>query len=169
MILVGEPGQPLEVVDVALQAAEGVEPPLDAGVLGAGLGRGVGVVPEAGLAHPGLELGDARAQGIRVKGSPRAGTAARGWRPGAAGWAGMCSCRPWVTRRLAGRYRLMAVSLAHLDDRLGDALERATSRHHLRRLRRQGQLGALATASEGLWATTATAPPRDGNALEVLI
>jgi phosphatidylserine/phosphatidylglycerophosphate/cardiolipin synthase-like enzyme len=63
----------------------------------------------------------------------------------------------------------MAVSLAHLDDRLGDALERATSRHHLRRLRRHGQVGALAPGSPGLWATTATAPPRDGNALEVLI
>ena len=40
--------------------------------------------------------------------------------------------------------------------------------HHLRRLRRHGQLAALAPATEGLWAQTA-APPREGNALEVLI
>jgi phosphatidylserine/phosphatidylglycerophosphate/cardiolipin synthase-like enzyme len=63
----------------------------------------------------------------------------------------------------------MAPSLSHLDDRLGDALERGTARHHLRRLRRHGQVGAIVPSSPGLWATTATAQPREGNALEVLI
>jgi phosphatidylserine/phosphatidylglycerophosphate/cardiolipin synthase-like enzyme len=60
-------------------------------------------------------------------------------------------------------------TLAHLDDRLGDTLERFTARHHLRRLQRLGQEAAAAPGSPGLWATTATAPPREGNALEVLI
>ena len=40
--------------------------------------------------------------------------------------------------------------------------------HHLRRMRRHGQLAAIAPASDGLWAQTAV-PPREGNALEVLI
>jgi phosphatidylserine/phosphatidylglycerophosphate/cardiolipin synthase-like enzyme len=59
--------------------------------------------------------------------------------------------------------------LAHLDDRLGDALERTTARHHHRRLRRQGHEAAIVPASPGPWATTATALPRTGNALDVLI
>jgi phosphatidylserine/phosphatidylglycerophosphate/cardiolipin synthase-like enzyme len=63
----------------------------------------------------------------------------------------------------------MAVSLSHLDDRLGDAMERATARHHVRRLRRQGHVGAIVPSSPGPWAATATAPPREGNALDVLI
>src|SRR5918911_1708902 len=63
----------------------------------------------------------------------------------------------------------MEVSLAHLDDRLGDALERATAHHHLRRLRRHGHIGALLPSTPGRWATTATARPRTGNALDVLI
>jgi hypothetical protein len=54
------------------------------------------------------------------------------------------------------------------DAALGDGIELAMTRHHLRRLRRRGQLTALAPASEGLWAVTAT-PPREGNSLEVLI
>jgi phosphatidylserine/phosphatidylglycerophosphate/cardiolipin synthase-like enzyme len=58
--------------------------------------------------------------------------------------------------------------LDRVDAALGDGIERAMIHHHLRRLRRQGQLGAIAPASEGLWARTA-APPRDGNAFEVLI
>ena len=58
--------------------------------------------------------------------------------------------------------------LDRVDAVLGDRLDDAMSRHHLRRLRRLGQLEALAPASEGLWATTAT-PPREGNSLEVLI
>jgi phosphatidylserine/phosphatidylglycerophosphate/cardiolipin synthase-like enzyme len=55
-----------------------------------------------------------------------------------------------------------------LDTALGDGIDVAMSRHHLRRLRRRGQLEAFAPASEGLWATTAT-PPREGNSVEVLI
>ena len=45
-----------------------------------------------------------------------------------------------------------------LDSALGDRIDIAMSRHHLRRLRRNGQLEALAPTSEGLWATTATPP-----------
>jgi phosphatidylserine/phosphatidylglycerophosphate/cardiolipin synthase-like enzyme len=55
------------------------------------------------------------------------------------------------------------------DAALGDALERATIAHHRRRLERHGHGAALVPASPGLWADTATAPPRNGNALEVLI
>jgi phosphatidylserine/phosphatidylglycerophosphate/cardiolipin synthase-like enzyme len=63
----------------------------------------------------------------------------------------------------------MAVPIRdRVDAAVGDGLERAMLRHHLRRLRRHGQLAAIAPASEGLWAQTAV-PPRDGNALEVLI
>jgi phosphatidylserine/phosphatidylglycerophosphate/cardiolipin synthase-like enzyme len=58
--------------------------------------------------------------------------------------------------------------LDRLDAALGDGLERAMVRHHVRRLRRQGRLAALVPASEGLWAATG-APPREGNALDVLI
>jgi phosphatidylserine/phosphatidylglycerophosphate/cardiolipin synthase-like enzyme len=63
----------------------------------------------------------------------------------------------------------MELSLAHLDDRLGDTLERVTARHHMRRLRRHGQLAAAVPSSPGPWATTATARPRTGNSFEVLI
>jgi phosphatidylserine/phosphatidylglycerophosphate/cardiolipin synthase-like enzyme len=59
--------------------------------------------------------------------------------------------------------------LERLDAAVGDGLERAMVHHHVRRLRRQGRLEALIPSSPGLWATTAAAPPRDGNALEVLI
>jgi phosphatidylserine/phosphatidylglycerophosphate/cardiolipin synthase-like enzyme len=55
------------------------------------------------------------------------------------------------------------------DAALGDTLERATIAHHRRRLDRHGLLGAMATGTPGLWAATATAAPREGNALEVLI
>src|SRR4051812_22590371 len=58
--------------------------------------------------------------------------------------------------------------LDRVDAAVGDGIERAMVHHHLRRLRRHGQLNAIAPASEGLWARTAAAP-RDGNALEVLI
>ena len=58
--------------------------------------------------------------------------------------------------------------LDRFDAAVGDGLERAMVHHHLRRLRRHGQLRAIAPASEGLWAETA-APPRFGNSLEVLI
>jgi phosphatidylserine/phosphatidylglycerophosphate/cardiolipin synthase-like enzyme len=58
--------------------------------------------------------------------------------------------------------------LDRLDASVGDGIEAAIIRHHYRRLKRRGQLGVLAGASEGLWARTAT-PPREGNSLEVLI
>jgi phosphatidylserine/phosphatidylglycerophosphate/cardiolipin synthase-like enzyme len=58
--------------------------------------------------------------------------------------------------------------LDRFDAAVGDGIERAMIHHHMRRLRRHGQLAALTPASEGLWATTG-APPREGNALEVLI
>ncbi len=58
--------------------------------------------------------------------------------------------------------------LDRIDAAVGDGMERAMVHHHARRLRRHGRLEALAPASPGLWARTATAP-RDGNAFEVLI
>ena len=45
------------VVVLAAQALVTLEPPLDSRVLGGDLGRGLLVVPEAGLAHLRLELG----------------------------------------------------------------------------------------------------------------
>jgi phosphatidylserine/phosphatidylglycerophosphate/cardiolipin synthase-like enzyme len=63
----------------------------------------------------------------------------------------------------------MPAILDRFDAALGDTLERATVAHHKRRLDRHGLLGAMATGTPGLWATTATAPPREGNSLEVLI
>src|SRR4051812_10492192 len=59
--------------------------------------------------------------------------------------------------------------LSHLDAALGDAVERAMIAHHRRRLARHGHLAALAPATPGLWSQTATAPPRAGNSLEVLV
>src|SRR3954452_15255822 len=56
-----------------------------------------------------------------------------------------------------------------LDARLGDALERAVTGHHRRRLRKHGQLAALEPATPGRYAATATTPPRAGNTLEVLV
>jgi phosphatidylserine/phosphatidylglycerophosphate/cardiolipin synthase-like enzyme len=58
--------------------------------------------------------------------------------------------------------------LDRFDAAIGDGLERAMIHHHMRRLRRLGQLEALVPASEGLWARTAT-PPREGNELAVVI
>jgi phosphatidylserine/phosphatidylglycerophosphate/cardiolipin synthase-like enzyme len=63
----------------------------------------------------------------------------------------------------------MAGSLDRVDAKLGDGLERAIVSHHRRRLQRLGRVDALVPASEGLWATTASTPPRAGNALEVLV
>ena len=50
----------LEVVDVALERAEALEPPRQRGVLGRHRGRALLVVPEAGRLHLPLELGYAR-------------------------------------------------------------------------------------------------------------
>src|SRR4051794_31324424 len=63
----------------------------------------------------------------------------------------------------------MADPLSRADAVLGDTLERAVTAHHHRRLTRIGRAEALVPASPGLWATTATTPPREGNALEVLV
>ena len=54
------------------------------------------------------------------------------------------------------------------DAAVGDGVERAMIHHHMRRLRRHGQLAAIAPASDRLWAQTAV-PPREGNAMQVLI
>jgi phosphatidylserine/phosphatidylglycerophosphate/cardiolipin synthase-like enzyme len=59
--------------------------------------------------------------------------------------------------------------IERIDAAVGDTIERAMIHHHMRRLRRHGRLEAIAPASEGRWAQTATAPPREGNAMEVLI
>ncbi|WP_028062625.1 phospholipase D-like domain-containing protein [Solirubrobacter soli] len=58
--------------------------------------------------------------------------------------------------------------LDRVDAAVGDGIERAMTHHHLRRLRRQGHVNAIAPASDSLWAQTAV-PPRDGNSFEVLI
>jgi phosphatidylserine/phosphatidylglycerophosphate/cardiolipin synthase-like enzyme len=58
--------------------------------------------------------------------------------------------------------------LDRFDAAVGDGIERAMVQHHRRRLRRRGQLAAVAPAGGDLWAQTA-APPRTGNAMEVLI
>src|SRR3954468_406003 len=68
---------------------------------------------------------------------------------------------------LAGTASAMRV-IDRFDAALGDGVERAMIHHHMRRLRRHGQLAALAPATEGLWARSAP-PPREGNAFEVLI
>jgi hypothetical protein len=100
-ILLRELGQPLEVVRVGGEPREHVEAPLCARVLGADARGPLRLVPEPGLAHLRLERAQALAQRRRVKGSPRAGTTARGWRPAAAAWAGRRWGRPWLRVRLA--------------------------------------------------------------------
>ena len=94
-VLLGELDEPLEVVDVARQLLVGAQAARLARVLGADAPGGLRVVPEARLAHLALQRLDAVLQRLRVKGSPRAGTAARGSRPGAAGWAVRWRGRPW--------------------------------------------------------------------------
>ena len=102
-VLLGELDEPLEVLGVGLELLERVEPPLRARVLGADAPGRLGLVPEARRAHLGLERAQALLQRSGVKGSPRAGTAAHGWPPGAAGWAGRRRGSPWPLR-LAQRY-----------------------------------------------------------------
>ncbi len=58
--------------------------------------------------------------------------------------------------------------LGRLDAAIGGGIERAMMHHHMRRMRRHGQMAALVPASAGLWAQTA-APPRHGNSVEILI
>ena len=71
-VLLGHLDQPVEVLDVARQRLVGLQPARRARVLGADLAGGLRVVPEAGLAHLGLERSDALPQRSGVKGSPRA-------------------------------------------------------------------------------------------------
>ena len=59
-------------------------------------------------------------------------------------------------------------ALDRVDGAIGGGIEHAMIHHHMRRLKRHGQLRALAPATEGLWAETAV-PPRDGNSMQVLI
>jgi phosphatidylserine/phosphatidylglycerophosphate/cardiolipin synthase-like enzyme len=57
-----------------------------------------------------------------------------------------------------------------VDNALGDALEGAVHAHHRRRLGRLGHATALdPPTAGGLWASDASAPRRDGNAVEVLV
>ena len=60
VVLGGHLLERVEVVDVALQLAEAVEPACDRGVLGGDLGRSLLVVPEAGGLHLPLQRVDAR-------------------------------------------------------------------------------------------------------------
>ena len=101
-ILLGQLRQAAEIGGVGIEPLVGLEPALHPRVLGVELGGGVRVVPEAALAHPGLERGGALPQSGRVKGSPRAGTSAHGWRRGAAessGSAGSPSCAECIRAR----------------------------------------------------------------------
>src|SRR4051794_18213018 len=59
--------------------------------------------------------------------------------------------------------------LRALDSRLGDLLERATERHHARRLGRIGREAQRCPPEDGsVWAA-GDPPPRPGNAIQVLI
>ncbi|MDA0141156.1 phospholipase D-like domain-containing protein [Solirubrobacter deserti] len=58
--------------------------------------------------------------------------------------------------------------LDRFDAAVGGGIEQAMIHHHMRRMRRHGQLRAVAPATPGLWAQTG-APPRMGNSMELLI
>ncbi len=52
-------------------------------------------------------------------------------------------------------------ALDRVDAAVGGGIEHAMIHHHVRRMRRHGQLEALAPATEGLWARDRrAAPPR---------
>jgi phosphatidylserine/phosphatidylglycerophosphate/cardiolipin synthase-like enzyme len=55
-----------------------------------------------------------------------------------------------------------------LDDKTGAGVERLTTGHHRRRLKRRGWLRALEPPDDGLWCA-GDPPPRDGNAVKVLV
>ena len=55
-----------------------------------------------------------------------------------------------------------------LDDAVGSGLERLVVAHHRRRLKRHGCERAYDPADDGLWCA-GDPPPRDGNAVEILI
>ena len=61
----------------------------------------------------------------------------------------------------------LRVAMSLVDRRLGEAVERQVVRHHRRRLRALGWERAL-DPGPGLWAE-GSPPPRDGNALELLV
>jgi len=71
-VLLGQLGQRLEVLDVALELAVGREAPACPRVLSAHLSRPFLVLPEPGGAHLLFESADALAQLSGVKGSPQA-------------------------------------------------------------------------------------------------
>src|SRR3954466_9049603 len=74
-----------------------------------------------------------------------------------------------MTFSIGGTGNAMAPTLLdRFDATVGDGIERAMIQHHLRRMRRHGQLKALAPATHGLYAETAV-PPRAGNAMQILI
>ena len=79
-VVLGDLGEPREILGVGLQLVEVVEPALRARVLGPDLRGGVRIVPEARLAHLRLERAQALTQLSWVKDSPRAGTSAHGRR-----------------------------------------------------------------------------------------
>ena len=103
LVLGGHLGQLAEVGDLGLELAEGLQLALGAGVRGRGAGRGLLVVPEARPLHLGLEPLDLGLERRGVKGSPRAGTAARGQRPAAGLRTRSVRRRPWPEVTGAGR------------------------------------------------------------------
>ena len=95
LVLGGHLGQLAEVGDLGLQIAERLQLALGAGVGGGDARRRFLVVPEAGPLHLGLQALDLGFERRGVKGSPRAGTAARGRRPGARLRTRSARRRPW--------------------------------------------------------------------------
>ena len=59
--------------------------------------------------------------------------------------------------------------LNHVDDLVGDTLERIIRAKHARRLRRRGSAGAIDPAPDGGWASTASFAPRDGCRVEPFV
>ena len=98
-VLVGELDEPLEVLDVARELLVRARAAALARACSAPtLPGGLRVVPEARLAHLALERARRAPSALRVKGSPRAATAARGSPPGAAAWAVRWRGWPWSVR-----------------------------------------------------------------------
>ena len=89
VVLLGELGEPSEVLDVRRQRLVALQAAVDARVLGADLAGRLRVVPEARPAHLLLELGPALLQPCWVKDSPRGARAARGSPQDAAASAAM--------------------------------------------------------------------------------
>ena len=94
--------QRFEILKIRLHAAEQLEPPLRASMLGADLRRSSGVVPKTCFPHPCFERGDALGQRSRVKDSPRAASAGRGSPRDAPASALSPSWRPRRSLRLRG-------------------------------------------------------------------